>query len=144
MQTIIKLNDALVWTGAAQEIEAGAGIPDHWIPVEALPTLAEGEYLIATGGGRYEIRTGTPPVPRVEKVTRRQFLQGLTRLGLRAPVMAWRTALDPADPADRDLVDWYEESQFFERANPELLAVAAAFGLSDEQVDAAFAMMSGL
>ena len=138
---IIELNDALVWTGATAEIEASAGVPDHWMPVEALPTLAESEYLIATGGGRYEIRTGTPPVARVEKVTRRQFLQGLTRLGLRAPVMAWRTALDPADPADLDLIDWYDESQFFERQNPELLAVAAAFGLSDEQVDAAFAMM---
>ena len=141
MQTIIELNGALVWTGAAQEIEAGAGIPDHWIPVETLPTLADGEYLIATSGGRYEIRSGTPPVPRVEKVTRRQFLQGLTRIGLRAPVMAWRAALDPTDPADLDLIDWYDESQFFERQNPELLAVAAAFGLSDEQVDAAFALM---
>ena len=141
---IIELNDALVWTGAAQEIEAGAGVPDHWMPVETLPTLAEGEYLIATGGGRYEVRTGTPPVARVEKVTRRQFLQGLTRLGLRAPVIAWRAALDPADPADLDLIDWYDESQFFERKNPELLAVAAAFGLSDEQVDAAFAMMAEL
>ena len=141
MQTIIGLNDALVWTGAAQEIEATAGIPDHWIPVETLPALAEGEYLIATGGGRYEVRTGTPPVARVEKVTRRQFLQGLTRLGLRAPVTAWRAALDPTDPADLDLIDWYDESQFFERTNPELLAVAAAFGLSDAQIDAAFALM---
>ena len=141
MQTIIELNGALVWTGAAQEIEAGAGVPDHWIPVEALPTLDAGEYLIVTGAGHYEIRTGTPPVPRVETVTRRQFLQGLTRLGLRAPVMAWRAALAPADSADLDLIDWYDESQFFERANPELLAVAAAFGLSEAQIDAAFAMM---
>ena len=141
MQTIIELNGALVWTGAAQEIEAGAGVPDHWIPVEALPALAEGEYLIATGGGRYEVRSGTPPVARVERVTRRQFLQGLTRLGLRAPVTAWRAALNPADPSDLDLIDWYDESQYFERANPELLAVAAAFGLSEAQIDAAFAMM---
>jgi hypothetical protein len=141
MQTIIELNGALVWTGAAQEIEAGAGIPDHWMPVETLPALAEGEYLVATGAGRYEVRTGTPPVPRIEKVTRRQFLQGLTRLGLRAPVTAWRAALNPADSADLDLIDWYDESQFFERANPELLAVAAAFGLSEAQIDAAFAMM---
>ena len=141
MQTIIELNDALVWTGATSEIEAGAGIPDHWIPVETLPALAEGEYLIATGGGHYEVRSGTPPVPRVEKATRRQFLQGLTRLGLRGPVTAWRAALDPADPAELDLIDWYDESQFFERQNPELLAVAAALGLSDAQIDSAFAMM---
>ena len=141
MQTIIELDGALVWTGASAEIEADAGIPDHWIPVETLPTLAEGEYLIVTGAGHYEVRTGTPPVPRVEKVTRRQFLQGLTRIGLRAQVMAWRSALDPADPADLDLIDWYDESQFFERQNPELLAVAAAFGLSEAQIDAAFALM---
>ena len=144
MQTIIKLDGALVWTGASAEIEADAGIPDHWVPVEALPTLAEGEYLIATGGGRYEVRTGTPPVARVEKVTRRQFLQGLTRLGLRPQVTAWRAALDPADSAELDLIDWYDESQFFERANPELLAVAAAFGLSEAQIDAAFSLMASL
>ena len=144
MQTIIELNGALVWTGAAQEIEADAGIPDHWIPVETLPALAEGEYLIATGGGHYEIRSGTPPVPRVDKVTRRQFLQGLTRIGLRAPVMAWRAALDPTDPADLDLIDWYDESQFFERQKPELLVVAKTFGLSDEQIDSAFALMVAL
>ena len=141
MQTIIELNGALVWTGAAQEIEADAGVPDHWMPVETLPTLAAGEYLIATGGGHYEVRSGTPPAPRVDKVTRRQFLHGMTRLGLRAPVTAWRTALDPADSADLDLIDWYEESQFFERQNPELLAVAAALGLSEAQIDEAFALM---
>ena len=144
MQTIIELNGALVWTGAMSEIEAGAGIPDHWMPVETPPTLAEGEYLIATGAGHYEIRSGTPPVPHIDRVTRRQFLQGLTRLGLRAPVMAWRAALDPTDPADIDLIDWYDESQFFERQNPELLAVAAAFGLSEAQIDAAFALMAEL
>lgn len=144
MQTIIKLDGALVWTGASAEIEADAGIPDHWVPVEALPTLAESEYLFATGGGRYEIRSGTPPAPRVEKVTRRQFLQGLTRLGLRAPVTAWRATLDPADPAEQDLIDWYDASLHFERANPHLIAMAGAFGLTTAQVDAAFAMMSGL
>ncbi len=144
MQTIIELNGALVWTGAAQEIEAGAGVPDHWMPVETLPALAEGEYLIATGGGHYEVRTGTPPVPHVEKVTRRQFLQGLTRLGLRTPVTAWRATLDPTDPAEQDLIDWYDASLHFERANPHLNAVAETFGLMPEQVDAAFAMMAGL
>ena len=144
MKTIIELDGALVWTGAVSEIDDAAGVPDHWLTVEALPELAEGEYLIVTGAGHYEVRTGTPPVPRVEKVTRRQFLQGLTRLGLRAPITAWRTALDPADPAEQDLIDWYDESQFFERANPQLLAVAATFGLSDAQISAAFAMMSEL
>lgn len=141
---IIELNDALVWTGATAEIEASAGVPDHWIPVETLPALAEGEYLIATGAGRYEVRTGTPPVPRVQKVTRRQFLQGLTRLGLRPQVTAWRAALDPTDPAEQDLIDWYDASLHFERSNPHMNAMASNFGLLPQQVDAAFAMMSEL
>lgn len=141
MKTIIELDGALVWTGAVSEIDDAAGVPDHWLTVEALPELAEGEYLISSGAGRYEICTGTPPVPRVDKVTRRQFLQGLTRLGLRGPVTAWRTALDPAVPAELDLIDWYDESQFFERQNPELLAVATTFGLSEAQIDSAFALM---
>lgn len=144
MQTIIELDGALVWTGASAEIDDVAGIPDRWIVVESLPVLAAGEHLIATGAGHYEIRSGTPPVPHIDKVTRRQFLQGLTRLGLRAPITAWRMALDPAVPAEQDLIDWYDESQFFERANPQLLAVAATFGLSDAQISAAFAMMSEL
>lgn len=144
MKTILELDGALVWTGAFSEIDDAAGVPDHWLTVEALPELAEGEYLIASGAGRYEICTGARPVPHIENVTRRQFLQGLTRLGLRAPVTAWRTALDPAVPAEQDLIDWYDESQFFERANPQLLAVAATFELTEEQISAAFAMMAEL
>jgi len=42
MQTIIELNDALVWTGETTEIDLDAGVPDHWIAVENLPELAEG------------------------------------------------------------------------------------------------------
>ena len=141
MQTIIQIDSALVWTGAVAEIDDYAGIPEGWVAAPEVPTLGEGEYAMVVGSGRVDVLSGPRPSPYVEKVTRRQFLQGLTRLGLRAPVMAWRAALDPADPADLDLIDWYDESQFFERANPELLAVAAAFGLSDEQVDSAFAMM---
>ena len=144
MQTIIQIDSALVWTGATADIDDHDGIPYGWVAVPAAPTLVEGEYAVVVGNGHVEVRSGQRPTPHVEKVTRRQFLQGLTRLGLRAPVTAWRAALDPADSADLDLIDWYDESQFFERANPELLAVAAAFGLSEAQIDAAFALMSGL
>ena len=144
MQTIIQIDSALVWTGAVAEIDDYAGIPEGWVAAPEVPTLGEGEYAMVVGSGRVDVLSGPRPSPYVEKVTRRQFLQGLTRLGLRAPVTAWRAALDPTDPADLDLIDWYDESQFFERKNPELLAVAAAFGLSDEQVDAAFAMMAEL
>lgn len=83
-----------------------------------------------------------PPVPG--KVTRRQFKQGLTRLGIRAGVEAWRASLDTSTQAGADAADWYDDSNEFERANPILNAMAAQFGLSPAQVDAAFVMMAGL
>ena len=87
-----------------------------------------------------------PPRPNVvpEKVTRRQFKQGLTRLGLRAAVETWRAGLDTSTAVGRDAADWYDESNDFERANPILNSMAAQFGLTAAQVDAAFVMMAGL
>ena len=78
------------------------------------------------------------------KVTRRQFKQGITRLGIRPSVEAWRTSLDTTTQAGQDAADWYDDSNEFERANPILNAMAAQFGLSTAQVDAAFVMMAGL
>ncbi len=144
MRTILELDAALVWTGATAEIDDAAGVPAGWVLVDAVPTLADGEHAVVAAFGRVEIRSGARPVPHVEKVTRRQFLQGLTRLGLRTPVTAWRAGLDPADPAEQDLIDWYDASLHFERANPHLIAMSGTFGLTTAQVDAAFAMMSGL
>ena len=144
MRTILELDAALVWTGAIAEIDDSAGIPAGWVAVAEVPTLAEGEYAMVAGGGRVAVLSGPRPSPYVEKVTRRQFLQGLTRLGLRGQVTAWRDGLDPADPAEQDLIDWYDASLHFERANPHLIAMSGTFGLTTAQVDAAFAMMSGL
>ena len=144
MQTIIQIDSALVWTGAVAEIDDYAGIPEGWVAVPEVPTLGEGEYAMVVGSGRVDVLSGPRPSPYVEKVTRRQFLQGLTRLGLRASVTAWRDTLDPTDPAEQDLIDWYDASLHFERANPHLNAMAETFGLLPERVDAAFAMMSEL
>ncbi|ENO82060.1 hypothetical protein B447_04963 [Thauera sp. 27] len=144
MQTIIQTDSALVWTGAVAEIEDHAGIPEGWVAVPDAPAPGEGEYAMVVGNGRVEVLSGPRPSPYVEKVTRRQFLQGLTRLGLRGPVSAWRAGLDPADPAEQDLIDWYDASLHFERANPHLIAMSGTFGLAAAQVDAAFAMMSEL
>ena len=91
------------------------------------------------------IRVMPPQAPTVPaKVTRRQFKQGLTRLGIRAGVEAWRASLDTSTQAGADAADWFDDSNDFERANPILNAMAAQFGLSTAQVDAAFVMMAGL
>ena len=87
-----------------------------------------------------------PPEPATvpTKVTRRQFKQGLTRLGIRGAVEAWRAGLDTSTPAGQDAADWYDDSNDIERANPILNSMAAQFGLTAAQVDAAFVMMAGL
>lgn len=84
------------------------------------------------------------PVTVPTKVTRRQFKQGLTRLGIRPAVEAWRAGLDTSTAAGQDAADWYDDSNEFERGNPILNSVAAQFGLTAAQVDAAFVMMAGL
>lgn len=96
----------------------------------------------------WEVRTGDDyeaPIPLVPvKVTRRQFKWGLSRLGIRQAVEAWRASLDTSTQAGQDAADWYDESNDVERNNPMLNAMAAQFGLSPAQVDAAFIMMAGL
>lgn len=107
---------------------------------------ALGEKTVVYVGSRVEVRTGgdviRDPVPA--KVTRRQFKHGLTRLGIRAAVETWRAGLDISTQAGQDAADWYDDSNEFERVNPILNAMAAQFGLSTAQVDAAFVMMAGL
>jgi hypothetical protein len=86
-------------------------------------------------GGHYDAETQTfsPPLPpTVTSVTRRQFKQGLTRIGLRAAVEAAVAA------ADQDTKDWYNDSLNFERANPLLNAMAVALGKTPADIDNLF------
>lgn len=73
---------------------------------------------------------------RPDKVTRRQFKQGLTRLGIRPAVEAWRVGLDTSTAARAGRNRWYDGNDI-ERANPILNSMAAQFGLTAAQVDAA-------
>lgn len=77
-----------------------------------------------------------PPPPTVpDKLTPRQFKQGLTRIGMRAAVEAAVAA------SDQDTKDWYFESTSFERANPVMNAMAAALGKTPEDIDNLFRLM---
>jgi hypothetical protein len=93
------------------------------------------EYLewVAAGG------TAAPyviPVPA--SVTRRQFKQALTRIGLRGAVESAIAA------ADQDTKDWYNDSLNFERANPLLNAMAAGLGKTPADIDNLFALADTL
>jgi hypothetical protein len=71
-----------------------------------------------------------PPVPA--SVTRRQFKQGLTRIGLRAAAEAAITA------SDQDTKDWYADSLNFERSNPVMNGMAVALGKTPADIDNLF------
>lgn len=144
MSVLLGINTAGVFTGEVVEPHPDGSIPTGYVIADAAPVLGAGQYAIAGAYGRMEVRTGTPSAPYVEKVTRRQFLQGLTRIGLREQVDTWRAALDLTKPADRDMADWYDASLHFERANPQMQDLATSFGMTTAQVDEAFAMMDTL
>lgn len=71
-----------------------------------------------------------PPVPA--SVTRRQFKQGLTRIGLRSAVEAAMAA------ADQDTKDWWADSLNFERSNPVMNGMAVALGKTPADIDNMF------
>jgi hypothetical protein len=77
-----------------------------------------------------------PPVPA--SVTRRQFKQGLTRIGLRAAAEAAIAA------ADQDTKDWYADSLNFERSNPVMNSMAVALGKTPADIDNLFRLAATL
>jgi len=72
-----------------------------------------------------------PPTP-ITSVTRRQFKQALTRIGLRAAVEAAIAA------ADQDTKDWYADSLNFERSHPVMNSMAVVLGKTQEDIDILF------
>jgi hypothetical protein len=67
--------------------------------------------------------------PFIEPVSPRQIRQAMTRFGIRANV-----ELAVAN-GDQDLKDWYEYSTSFERVNPQVEAMGAALGVTEQQLN---------
>lgn len=71
-------------------------------------------------------------------VTPRQIRQALTRAALRDVVEAGVAA------GDQDTKDWWEFSTEFLRDHPEVIAMGAALGKTDAEIDAIFALAATL
>lgn len=70
----------------------------------------------------------------IAAISPRQIRMALTRAGL-------RTAVEAAVAAgDQDLKDWYEFSTAFERTNEQVAAMGAALGVTEQQLDALWAL----
>jgi hypothetical protein len=74
----------------------------------------------------------TPPLET--KISPRQIRMALTQSGLRSQVEAAVAA------GDQDMKDWYEFSTYFDRNHPQVLAMATALGVSDQELDALWAL----
>ncbi len=72
-----------------------------------------------------------------QSITKRQARQELIEAGL---VDAVEAAIDAIqDPTQKALMlSWWNDSQTYERDNPELITMAASIGLTEEQLDTMF------
>lgn len=113
-----------------------------------LPTITVGGMVLAGNVLEYSqarmdihMQATAPKVPQV--VTRRQARQALLLAGLLDSVPATIAAI--ADPIERGLaeIDW-ADAQEFRRDWPTLLNMAAALGLTSDQIDQIFITAAGL
>jgi len=96
--------------------------PETWLPNCTPISDAEADAL----------RPATTPF--VAPLTPRQIRMALSRAGLRSTVEGAVVA------GDQDLKDWWEWSQAFERLHPQVVAMGAALGQTDEDMDALWAL----
>ena len=98
-----------------------------WIPQDP----ANGDYaayLAWVEAGNTPQPADVPPVV-FPSLSPRQIRQALTRAGLRSAVEA------AVAGGDQNLKDWWEFSNAFERNHPEVVAMAAALGVSNDSLD---------
>ena len=70
----------------------------------------------------------------VTQISPRQIRMAMTQLGLRNQVEAAVAA------GDQDMKDWYEFSTYFDRSHPQVLAMAAALNVDDQELDTLWAL----
>lgn len=107
----------------------------HWLD------SSEFEYLLPEGSVQITdaeaaaIQEANKPTPTpVTQISPRQIRMAMTQLGLRNDVEAAVAA------GDQDMKDWYQFSTFFDRNHPQVLAMAAALNVDDQELDTLWAL----
>ena len=80
--------------------------------------------------------TDDPGAP-MAKLSRRQLRLGLLSLGIKSADVESKIAELPEDQREIALIDWQDASEY-ERTHPLVSMLGASFGLTDEQIDAAW------
>ena len=80
-----------------------------------------------------------PPPPPLPAITRRQLRLALLRLGLTGAQVEAEIAGMPGTPAEREavMIEWQDNDKF-NRHHPLVVAIGAALGMNETQIDAAW------
>lgn len=107
----------------------------HWLDDATFEYLLPQGCVQITDEEAEIIREANKPVPLpVTQISPRQIRMALTQLGLRNQVEAAVVA------GDQDMKDWYEFSTYFDRNHPQVLAMAAALNVDDQELDTLWAL----
>lgn len=102
----------------------------HWLDDATFEHLLPEGCVQITNEEADAIREANKPVPLpVTQISPRQIRMALTQLGLRNEV---ETAVAAGD---QDMKDWYEFSTYFDRNHPQVISMAAALGVDDQELD---------
>ena len=103
----------------------------HWLDDAAFEYLLPAGVVQITDAEAAVIQEANKPIPApITQISPRQIRMALTQLGLRNDVEAAVAA------GDQDMKDWYEFSTYFDRHHPQVLAMAQALGVDDQELDA--------
>lgn len=107
----------------------------HWLDNPAFSYLLPASCVQISAAAADAIRSANASNPAaLANITPRQIRMALTQAGL-------RTVVETAVAAgSQDLKDWWEFSTYFERTHPQVVAMAAALGVSDAQLDSLWAL----
>ena len=107
----------------------------HWLDDSAFEHLLPEGAVQITEEEAAVIQEANKPVPApVTQISPRQIRMALTQLGLRSQVEAAIAA------GDQDTKDWYEFSTYFDRNHSQVLAMAAALNVDDQELDTLWAL----
>lgn len=119
-------------------------LPDHYTFITP-PAIPEGKYAQWTGGNWLILDERPTPLPVEipQSVTKRQGRQQMILMGLLSNVQA---AIDTIEDETERLLaqSFWDDSTQYERTHPQMIQLAQAMGLTDEQLDQAFIAASKL
>lgn len=101
----------------------------HFIEDAAYAYLLPSDCVEITDEEAMSIQEANKPIESSPKISPRQIRMALTQLGLRSQV---ETAVAAGD---QDMKDWYEFSTYFDRNHPQVISMAAALGVDDQELD---------